>query len=172
MKIGIRVLDYRTPSGAGFADAFFTTQLGVENEDGSYEALVNIKDCELRTSQKGEKYVAFPKKPRIKKVDNDTAEYQRDANGKVYYDAIVDSPREQAGTKDDGSPDYRIPKTALKFKDAIMAKVMQIAGPQAAEAQGRGTAGRTQQRANVATAASTGGRERGNPLADDDTLPF
>jgi hypothetical protein len=165
VKIGIRILQFR--KGIGYADAFFTTQIGVEDDAGGYTAILDVRDCELRTAQSGERYVKYPAKPRIKKVDDQTAAYQRDATGKVIYDQLVESPRE----KKQGTEEWYMTPAGKSFKDRILQAVLQMAQGQSAEAAGRGSGARAAQpRTPVAAAVATG--EPGNPLAASDDLPF
>ena len=79
-KPAARVRDVRP--GTGYADAWFTTVVGFEDDNGTFHGVVSIRDCELRTSKENERYIKFPSRPRIRKQDDNTAVYQKGPDGK------------------------------------------------------------------------------------------
>lgn len=177
-KIAVRVTDVRKPPGNNFADAYFTAKIGEEDDAGTFFPLISIRDCELRTSQAGEQYAKYPSKPRIKKIDQDTAAYTKDDAGKVIYDPVVDAAMEK-GTNDR----WFATDGAKKLKDQLARLAAKELGSDKAETAGRGSGAATPAKAppkgrapapRAAAAASTGAAERGSPTqtAEDDDLPF
>lgn len=166
-KPAARVRDVR--KGSGYADAWFTTVVGFEDDQGQFHGVVSIRDCELRTSQQNERYIKFPSKPRIRKVDESTAAYQKGDDGKTIYDQVADSAMEQVNEK------WTPTKAARKFKDLITAQVVTASATIGSETAGRGTGAAARPAAaksRTGVAATTGTKEAGSPLAESDDLPF
>lgn len=161
MSVPFRVTEFRQ---GFYADSFFfTTQIGVE-EGGSFTPALEIRDCELKTTKAGQKYVKYPTSPSIKRRDDGLAEYQKDPDGRQIYRYVV------AEAKEPGAAPQRANSAARDLKDRILLAVLDIAATTKAEDQGRGAKARPQPTEPVA--ATTGTEERGNPLESDDSLPF
>jgi hypothetical protein len=169
MKVAVRVKDMRP--GSGYADAWFTTVIGYEDDAGTFEGLVGIRDCELRTSKAQEQYIKFPARPRIRKnPDGDTATYQKGTDGATIYDQVVDSVLEKYTDKA-GEEKWGPTRVAKAFKDKVTAIVVQEWASTKGEAAGRGAAAPAPKKATPKTASSTGGAERGSPVGGNE-LPF
>lgn len=178
-KIAVQVKDVRSPQGIGYALAFFTAVIGYEDEGGVFQGLVSVRDCELRETKGGEKYIQYPSKPRIRSNKDGTATYQKDAEDKPIYDRVVDSVMEKSEkTGDDGKAIWFATRASRAFKDLVAAKAAEAYAGISAETQGRGAASKAAAPAKAAAkrpanvAASTGSREVGSPLGGDDPLPF
>jgi hypothetical protein len=151
-QFGVAIKTMRPFNGSGSAVAFFSFDVGVEQEDGTLRAVFTVNDCTLNKSTRGDGdyWVSYPSKPRMRQ-----GEHQRDDDDKPIYDDIVRPLFEKQA---DGTS--KPTKASLKFKDHLTALALAAYNAESQESTGRGAA-----RAAAAPAAAAGAARgaRGTP---------
>lgn len=127
-----------TRPGVGFVKMFVTAAFGLVDDEGNREALIEVKDFELRDTKEGELYLREPERAVMERV---VMERQPNnlykvgtKDGKPWYVKTAFFPSQKSG---DG---YKLTKTGMAMKRALQEEAIQRFTGQQTENAGRGVA--------------------------------